>query len=675
MAIDFQELKDYLPTYATAYLQPSPKAGPRSYVCPFCSSGTGPSQTSAFRLEDRERWHCHKCGEHGDIVDLHSHLQGLSTSEAVNELARLYNVRIREDYPVSVLQAVPRTAGTAVLQPTPSVPAEPLHPVPPQDYSPWLSALADAPLSSSPAAVTYLAAHGLTVEQAQGRVLLWDGNPRAASAWRREWGAALAVPSLVFPYPGGVYWHARQLQTEPRWKKPRGSEPLLGSESLPEVGAVFVVEGIADAFVLQAAGRHVLCLGGKGTAKAVEILSQEAYSGLIVVEATDRDTDGRSAARSLSQGLDRPVLSLWEHVEGLEDLEQVKDVADLAARSWQGLERALDRIPATEEDRLRLDSVGERLDGFLDAIRAQDATETLSTGFPAIDKALDGGLHPGFYILGALSSLGKTTLALQIADHIAATDQRDVLVISLEQGHSELVAKSLSRLTRALSDERRRGALVSRDISTHSNWDRWTEPQRERFAQALEMYRAGSRRLWIKDGIGDIGVSQIRTFVESHTRVRGQAPFIVVDYLQILAPFNERATDKMNTDRAVTELKRLSRDYQTPVLAISSLNRGAYSGPVTMEAFKESGAIEYGSDVLLGLQVMGLEDGHSDKDRVVNKRRVEDAKLNEVRGMELKVLKNRNGRTGTLVPLKFEAMYSYFETASADMHDRPRRTF
>lgn len=677
MAIDFPALKEFLPNYAAAQLEPSPKAGPRSYVCPFCSSGTGPSQTSAFRLEDRERWHCHKCGEHGDIVDLHSRLHGLSTVEAVEELSRLYNIRVRDDYQVHSLQAVPRTEGTAALSqpasPAPLVHREPPRPVQTTDYSSWLEALADTPLTSSPAAVTYLEAHGLTVEQVEGRVLLWDGNALAGSAWSREWGAALAVPSLVFPYPGGAYWHARQLQTEPRWKKPKGREPLLGSESLPTSGAVFIVEGVADALVLQAAGRHVLCLGGRGTTKALEILSQDAYRELVVVEATDTDKDGRSAACQLVEGLERPVLSLWDYVE---DLGQVKDVADLAARSWEGLESVLDRIPVSAEDHLRLDSVGARLDSFLDAIQAQDAAETLSTGFPAIDSALDGGFHPGLYILGALSSLGKTTLALQIADHIAATDQRDVLIVSLEQGHSELVAKSLSRLTRALADERRRGALISRSISTHSSWPSWTEPQRETFSQALELYREGARRLWIRDGIGDIGVGQIREMVDSHARLRGKAPFIVVDYLQILAPVNERGTDKMNTDRAVTELKRLSRDYQTPVLAISSLNRGAYAGPVSMEAFKESGAIEYGSDVLLGLQPMGLEDGNAPAAQTANKRRVEDTKLNEVRGMELKVLKNRNGRTGTLVPLKFEAMYSYFETASAaETFAKPRRKF
>ena len=114
-------------------------------------------------------------------------------------------------------------------------------------------------------------------------------------------------------------------------------------------------------------------------------------------------------------------------------------------------------------------------------------------------------------------------------------------------------------------------------------------------------------------------------------------PVVVIDYIQILAPYNDRATDKQNTDKAVMELKRISRDYKTPVIGISSFNRANYSVPVTMEAFKESGAIEYSSDVLIGLQLKGA--GQKDFDANQAKRKVP-------REVELVILKNRNGRTG-----------------------------
>lgn len=70
----------------------------------------------------------------------------------------------------------------------------------------------------------------------------------------------------------------------------------------------------------------------------------------------------------------------------------------------------------------------------------------ISTGFENLDKLLDGGLYPGLYVIGANSSLGKTTLVLQIADSIAKSGQ-GVLIFSLEMSRFELIAKTLSRMS------------------------------------------------------------------------------------------------------------------------------------------------------------------------------------------------------------------------------------
>ena len=73
-----------------------------------------------------------------------------------------------------------------------------------------------------------------------------------------------------------------------------------------------------------------------------------------------------------------------------------------------------------------------------------------------------------------------------------------------------------------------------------------------------------------------------------------------------------------------------------------------------MTAFKESGAIEYGSDVLIGLQLAGLEGNGKEKD-------IEEKKSKEVREIELRILKNRNGKTGTRKEYKFYTLFNYFE--------------
>ena len=126
----------------------------------------------------------------------------------------------------------------------------------------------------------------------------------------------------------------------------------------------------------------------------------------------------------------------------------------------------------------------------------------------------------------------------------------------------------------------------------------------------------------------------------------------MVDYLQILAPEDVRATDKQNTDKAVLELKRISRDFKIPVFAVSSFNRENYKTAVSYASFKESGAIEYSSDVLIGLQLKGAGEKGFDADT---------AKTKNPREIELVILKNRNGETGKRTELKYYPMFNYFE--------------
>ena len=74
------------------------------------------------------------------------------------------------------------------------------------------------------------------------------------------------------------------------------------------------------------------------------------------------------------------------------------------------------------------------------------------------------------------------------------------------------------------------------------------------------------------EGVGDIGVTAIRERIARHIDMTGKTPLVIVDYLQIVAPYNERATDKQNMDKAVLELKRISRDFKLPVIAVSRLS-------------------------------------------------------------------------------------------------------
>lgn len=280
-------------------------------------------------------------------------------------------------------------------------------------------------------------------------------------------------------------------------------------------------------------------------------------------------------------------------------------------------------------------------------------TPYIPTGFNVLDKRLDGGLYEGLYILGAISSLGKTTLVMQIADQIAQQGQ-DVLIFSLEMARTEIMAKSISRHTimNVLANGGdTRNAKTTRGITVGSRYANYSQKEIELINKSIQDYAEYSNHIFISEGIGDIGVNQVRGTVEKHLSFTGNKPVVIIDYIQLLAPYNDRATDKQNTDKAVLELKRISRDFKIPVIGISSFNRANYSVPVTMEAFKESGAIEYSSDVLIGLQF--VDQGTKEFD-------VNEAKKKNPRNIELKILKNRNGQTGYGLEFNYYPMFNYF---------------
>ena len=244
-----------------------------------------------------------------------------------------------------------------------------------------------------------------------------------------------------------------------------------------------------------------------------------------------------------------------------------------------------------------------------------------------------------------------------------------MLIFSLEMARNELIAKSVSRIT-LIKDLEENGstahAKTTRGILTGTRYADYSQTERELIQRSIASYAEYAKNIYITEGIGNVGVEEIRDKVEKHIKLTGKAPVIVIDYLQIIAPADLRATDKQNTDKAVLELKRLSRDYSIPIIGISSFNRDNYTAPVNMASFKESGAIEYSSDCLIGLQYDGMDyqEGEADKTREkrireLMRQAVEDGKVGKPQRIQVKVLKHRNGSKGDAY-LDFYPMFNYF---------------
>lgn len=451
---------------------------------------------------------------------------------------------------------------------------------------------------------------------------------------------------------------------EDRYRKV-GSSRIFNMKACNTTGPVFIVEGEIDALSIIEAGYNAIALGSATNAqKFINSLGIDMPACQFIL-CLDNDNVGQEAQEKIREEMQR--LNLKHRIANIAG--QYKDANEALINdreafitSLQDAINGVDKVTEAELERqkeeYKKNYASNSIQDFIDGIKERANTPYIPTGFSKLDGVLDGGLFEGLYFIGAVSSLGKTTFTLQIADQIAQQGY-DVLIFSLEMSKHELIAKSLSRLTLLNSGDKIKNAKTTRGITTYSKYPHYSSIEVGLINTAVKQYSDYANRIVIHEGQGDIGVKDIKKAVEEHINLTGNKPVVIVDYLQIIAPYNDRATDKQNTDKAVIELKRISRDYKIPVLAISSFNRDNYNTKVSMLAFKESGAIEYSSDVLIGLQFKGQGENNFSVDDA--KKKSND--INCPREIELKILKNRNGRTGDSVFFDYYSLFNYFKEA------------
>lgn len=280
--------------------------------------------------------------------------------------------------------------------------------------------------------------------------------------------------------------------------------------------------------------------------------------------------------------------------------------------------------------------------------------ENIKTGFANLDLKA-GSIHAGLYVLGAVSSLGKTTFMHQIADQLTEQGE-NVLYFSLEQSTFELVSKSLSRKTAQLNYDKAISSLDIRYGKTNSTLEQ---------AKAVYGQNTG-RKLSIIEGNFGCTAAYIREMTENFIKQTGIRPTVIVDYLQIIAaPETLRTTDtKAITDTNITELKRISRDNNIPVFVISSFNRDNYLQTADFSSFKESGAIEYTADVVWALQLACITHDPLFKEaNKINEKRelVSKEKAKLPRNIELVCLKNRYGLSNYKADFEYYPNYDLFK--------------
>jgi replicative DNA helicase len=255
------------------------------------------------------------------------------------------------------------------------------------------------------------------------------------------------------------------------------------------------------------------------------------------------------------------------------------------------------------------------------------------TGYSDVDR-MTAGLQPSdLIILAARPSMGKTSLAMNIAQHAALVEKTGVAIFSLEMSKEQLVMRLLSSVGRIDSQRIRTGKLRTED------WPRLT--------RAVGML---SEAPMFIDDTPAISVLEMRA---KFRRLASQHDIglIIVDYLQLM-----RGRSTENRTQEISDisrsLKALAKEHHVPVIALSQLNRGLESRTdkrPMMADLRESGAIEQDADVICFIY----------RDEVYNK-----AEDNPEKGSaEVIIGKQRNGPTGT-VKLTFIKEFTMFENMS-----------
>jgi replicative DNA helicase len=260
----------------------------------------------------------------------------------------------------------------------------------------------------------------------------------------------------------------------------------------------------------------------------------------------------------------------------------------------------------------------------------------LSTGFDSIDSLL-GGMRGGtLTVMAGRPSMGKSTLALNIANNMA-TRNKNVLFYSLEMQQVQLMMKIVASET---------------DINLNKvDNDTLSEDENNRWYKALA--QAGDKTMTILDR-GNIAV---RDIVSKARQMNGQTGIdcIVIDYLQIMKYDKNREISELGN--ITRELKYLSKELDIPIILLSQLSRGVEQREnkrPLMSDLRSSGEIEQDADCIIMVY----------RDEYYNKEESED------KGMaEIIVAKNRMGQIGW-VKCKFEGQYSKFSDEERNLYDK-----
>ena len=453
--------------------------------------------------------------------------------------------------------------------------------------------------------------------------------------------------SIVIPYDGFAYGISRSIEGK-HYRKPKGIEEPMYEVGDKSSGIVYVVEGQLDAIsLLQAGVRYAVATGGSGISKITTTFSKHEVPLTVrrAVIVPDNDEAGAKTASRVEEELKklRMATVIVKLPEGFKDVNEVlqRDEGLLKSLIEEWNEEA-SKLKIKGSDNMK-DYMNENFDAEL--LRFQKFKDR-KTGFANIDE--ETSFYPGFYVLGAISSLGKTTFAHQLADQLSELGDK-VLYFSLEQNRLEIASKGVARLTAKANLKTAVSAIdIRRGVKTDT------------VKKAIEDYKEVAKNENVIECDFETTIEDIVKYVENFIKRTGSSPVVIVDYLQVVSPKDGNMGVREAVDANVKALKKLQSEHDIVVMVISSLNRMSYLSPMSFESFKESGGIEYTADVIWGLQFQVLNSPKFGSNQKEQRESIAKAKLRKPRQIELVCLKNRYGRSSYKCAFSYYAEYDWF---------------
>ncbi len=369
--------------------------------------------------------------------------------------------------------------------------------------------------------------------------------------------------------------------------------------------------------------------------------------------------DGLSYLVSLDDGLPR-IFNLESYIRIVKDKSILRRIIftsqNLMNRCLVGEEDPEQILEGAEESLLKLGEsrvklglaspaqIIEDYQGGLNAfLDPSKRIKGVSTGFAKLDE-MTGGLHGGeLIILAARPSMGKTALALNIAQHVATRLEQTVAVFSLEMSKESLLTRMLCSTARVDSQRFRAGYLNQ-------------EERRRLQAAAADLVGAP---LFIDDTAG-ISLMEMHAALRRLKQQGNKLGLVVVDYLQLMSGRGRFENRNQEISTISRGMKLLSKELDVPLLVLSQLNRA----PETRQGdhrpqlsdLRESGSIEQDADLVAFIF----------REEVYRRDR------EDLRGLaELLVAKQRNGPVGK-VDLVFLHSLTKFENRAEDLGDDPQ---